>query len=129
MNEILTQDIQTEPIETLLEIERFSSLNKLLRITDYVLKFIKLCKPIKFDHLNSIQSWLCSQQQQQYPLVYEALEKQSYESKYLDSRKSIADVGLYLDHTAVIRSKFCCRLCNKKSHPPASQETFVSIPD
>ena len=40
MNEILAQSVQTESIETLLDIKMFSDLNKLLRITDYVLKFI-----------------------------------------------------------------------------------------
>ena len=104
MNEVITQDIQTEAAVTLLDIGSFSDLNKLLRVTDFVLKFIELCKSINFDHLDGCQYWLCCQQQQ-YPLVYESLESQSYEDIYLDSRKFIAELGLYLDHAAIIRSK------------------------
>ena len=62
INEIVTRDIQIEPIEKLLDIERVSDLNKLLRVTDYILKFIKLCKPTKFDDLDTCQHWLRYQQ-------------------------------------------------------------------
>ena len=37
--------------------------------------------------------------------MYESLEKQSYGNKYLGSRKFIADLGLYLDHTVIVRRK------------------------
>ena len=105
MSEIITQDVQTEPVVAIFDVERYSKLSKLLRVTDYVLKFLKIYLPGRFEHLNSCQYWLHCQQRQQYPLVYEALLCQSHENKYLDSWKFITDLGLYLDESGIIRCK------------------------
>ena len=59
--------------------------------------------------------------------MYEALENQSHENRYLDSRKFIADPGLYLDHSAINRSKrrlnsftVDCAMKNPALLPPKS---------
>ena len=96
MSEILTQDVPTLQSEPIFHVDRFTSLCKLLRVTDYVIKFI---------NLNSEHYWLQHQQIQHYPLVYEALTLDSYENKYCSSHKFIADLNLFLDDKKIIHSK------------------------
>ena len=105
ISEILTQDVPILQFEPIFQVDRFSSLRKLLRVTDCVIKFINCCSQNRYSHLSSEHYWLQQQQIQHYPLVYEALSLDSYENKYCSSRKFIADLDLFLDDKKIIRSK------------------------
>ena len=121
-------------MESIFSVDRYSTLGKLLRITNYVIKFIKLRTNNKFAPLQSEKYWLKNQQKQHYPLVYEALTLNSFENKFQDSRKFISDLNLFLDENQVIRSrgrlneqKTDPRMNNPKLLPPKSSLTRLII--
>ena len=85
-------------------VDRYSTLNKLQRVTDKVIQFINLCSNNKFVHLSSATYWVRNQQINHYPLVYEAVRLNSSENKYQESRKFISDLNLFLDEDQLLRS-------------------------
>ena len=132
--EILTQDVDLIPANSIFPIDSYSKLGKLLRITNYVIKFINLRTNDKFASLKGEQYWLRNQQKQHYPLVYEALTLNSFENKFQDSRKFISDLNLFLDENQIIRSrgrldeqKSDPRMNNPKLLPPKSYLTRLII--
>ena len=105
ISEILTQDIPLIRQDPIFPVDRYSTLNKLQRVTDKVIQFINLCSNNKFVHLSSATYWVRNQQIQHYPLVYEAVRLNSSENKYQESRKFISDLNLFLDEDQLLRSR------------------------
>ena len=109
VSEIITQNIPiqvglgTDPI---FEVDKYSTLSKLLGVTKAVFKFLALCNR-KFTTLDSHMYWIRQQQQCHYPLVYEALKTHSRENKFAESLRFIADLDLYLDNKDIIHSRGC----------------------
>ena len=103
VNEIITENVTFETPVTFVDVERFSTLRRLLNVTQLVVKFVHLKCP-KFPKIGPRQYWIKAIQWTHYALVMTALQGNSHSMKYKESWRFIKDLCLFLDKDGILRS-------------------------
>ena len=103
----VTQDVETSPpFKPVVDIARFSSYDKLLRVTTFVFKFLQSKVPRfndKFENLDPSKYLIKLMQSQCFDREITFLNNSSHNSK--DIPKLITSLNLFLDEDAILRSK------------------------
>ena len=96
VSEIVAENLPVvEPVKCVFPVEKFSSFDKLIRITRYIFKFLKIMIPTLVLPHPEIY-WIKVLQRQNFPIIYELLQGKDL-SGVGTSRRMIKDLGLYLD--------------------------------
>ena len=103
VNEIITENIAFETPVSFVDVERFSTLRRLLNVTQLVFKFVHLKCP-KLPKVDPMQYWIKATQWTHYPLVMTALRDNSHSMKYKESWRFIKDLCLFLNKDGILRS-------------------------
>ena len=106
VNEITTDHVASSPnIPKLFDPERYSRFKTVIGITAYVFKFLRLKCPL-LGLPTPEEYWIKHAQRTYYPQVYSILSSHCHEGSPLQqpSLKFINDLGLYMDHSNIIKS-------------------------
>ena len=99
--------------ETILPIDKYSSIREVYRITNKVAKAFRRwyenCKafsdkPREWVHFSAERHYILAAQCSNYPLVYECLLRKPTQEQFSSARKFIKDLSLVLDDEGLIRS-------------------------
>ena len=105
VSEIIAEPMPQVPkVEPILDLSKFSSLSKLLSVTSYIFKFVRMCKPNVSLPTASVY-WMRHVQALHFPSVYKSLQTGDVAVDG-SSKQLIKDLGLYLDESSgLVRSR------------------------
>ena len=104
VNEIIEDFTPPPPPIPLFDCTNYSSLTKILSITRYVLKFLKLSVP-SLNPISAMQYWLRFTQRKYFTSIVSMLTSHNNLKGPSDSRYMINDLGLFLDEKGIIRCR------------------------